>query len=121
MLAHALFEGIPMKRTFLITGASKGIGRALSGQLAAAGHTVVGLARNADDASFPGTLVAADLSDSQGTQRVIDGLLQRFQFDGLVNNVGFIKLAPVGQIDLDEMDELLRLNLRPAVQLTQAL
>jgi len=110
-----------MKRTFLITGASKGIGRALSGQLAAAGHTVVGLARNADDASFPGTLVAADLSDSQGTQRVIDGLLQRFQFDGLVNNVGFIKLAPVGQIDLDEMDELLRLNLRPAVQLTQAL
>lgn len=42
-------------RTFLITGASKGIGRALSERLAAAGHHVVGFARNADDASFPGT------------------------------------------------------------------
>jgi NAD(P)-dependent dehydrogenase (short-subunit alcohol dehydrogenase family) len=115
------FKGFAMKRTFLITGASKGIGRALSEQLVAEGHTVVGIARNADDPSFPGTLVAADLADAAAVQGVIDSLLQRFQFDGLVNNVGFIKLAPLGEIDLDEMDELFRLNLRPAVQLTQAL
>lgn len=110
-----------MKRTFLITGASKGIGRALSEQLAAEGHTVVGIVRNADDPSFPGTLVAADLSDAAATQSVIDELTRRFQFDGLVNNVGFIKLAPLGSIDLDQMDNLFRLNLRPVVQLTQAL
>ncbi len=40
------------KRTFLVTGASKGIDRALSDRLVKAGHCVVGLARN--DGDFPG-------------------------------------------------------------------
>ena len=43
------------KRTFLVSGASKGIGRALSERLAAGGHHVIGLARNADDPAFPGS------------------------------------------------------------------
>ncbi|HBO81782.1 MAG TPA: short-chain dehydrogenase, partial [Cupriavidus sp.] len=41
--------------------------------------------------------------------------------DGVVNNVGFIELAPLGNIDLDAMDDMFRSNLRPAVQLVQAL
>jgi 3-oxoacyl-[acyl-carrier protein] reductase len=40
------------KRSFLVTGASKGIGRALSERLARGGHHVVGLARNRDDFSW---------------------------------------------------------------------
>jgi len=109
------------KRTFLITGASKGIGRALSERLAKAGHHVVGIARNADDVSFPGTLVAADLSDAAATEAVLKDLLGRFEFDGLVNNVGFIRLGKLGEIKLDDLDDSFRMNLRPIVQAAQAL
>lgn len=117
-----IHQGTPeMKRTFLITGASKGIGRALSERLAAAGHHVVGLSRSANDASFPGTLVSVDLTDRQATTDVLNDLAKRFAFDGVVNNVGFIELSPLGSIDLDGLDNTLRENLVPAVQTVQAL
>jgi NAD(P)-dependent dehydrogenase (short-subunit alcohol dehydrogenase family) len=108
------------QRTFLITGASKGIGRALSERLAAAGHHVVGLARRADDPSFPGTLIPVDLSDRHATDQVLAELTQRFAFDGVVNNVGFIRLGKLGEIDLGDLEDTLALNLRPAVQTVQA-
>jgi 3-oxoacyl-[acyl-carrier protein] reductase len=43
-------------RTYLVTGASKGIGRAVSERLAHAGHRVIGIARNPSAPGFPGTL-----------------------------------------------------------------
>jgi NAD(P)-dependent dehydrogenase (short-subunit alcohol dehydrogenase family) len=108
-------------RTFLITGASKGIGRALSERLANSGHHVIGLARNADDSTFPGTLVAADLSDEVATTRVLEELSRNYAIDGVVNNLGFIRLGKIGEIKLDDLDASLRLNLRPTVQVVQAL
>lgn len=110
-----------MKRTFLVTGASKGIGRALSERLAREGHQVIGLARRADDQGFPGTLVPVDMTDRAATQAVLTDLAARFAFDGVVNNVGFIELSPLGSIDLDGLDRAMSDNLAPAVQTAQAL
>ncbi len=109
-----------ISRTFLITGASKGIGRALSNRLAAAGHQVVGIARNADDPTFPGTLVSVDLSDRQATDKALKELTARFSFDGVVNNFGFVRLAKIGEIDIDEFEDSFRRNLTPAIQAVQA-
>ena len=110
-----------MKRTFLITGASKGIGRALSERLARDGHDVVGLARSSSDTTFPGRLVSVDLTDREGTQAVLSDLDVRFKFDGVVNNVGFVELSPLGSIDLADLDSAMRDNLAPAVQTVQTL
>lgn len=109
------------KRTFLITGASKGIGRALSHRLAGAGHHVVGVARNANDPDFPGELVAIDLSDRRATDEALRQLVDKYEFDGVVNNVGFIRLGQIGEIDLDDMERQLLHNLIPTVQTVQAL
>ncbi|UPG94337.1 SDR family oxidoreductase [Luteibacter aegosomatissinici] len=108
-------------RTFLITGASKGIGRALSDMLAAQGHRVVGVARNANDPTFPGELVAIDLSDRAATDAGLEALVARHDFDGVVNNVALVRPQRIGDVDLDELDLTLRVNLHPTVQAVQAL
>ncbi|MDY0746434.1 SDR family NAD(P)-dependent oxidoreductase [Paucibacter sp. R3-3] len=51
------------KPTILVTGATKGIGRALSQRLHESGHTIIRIARNVA-APFPGRLITVNLSDS---------------------------------------------------------
>ncbi|MDR3508230.1 MAG: SDR family oxidoreductase [Caulobacteraceae bacterium] len=109
-----------MSRTFLITGASKGIGLALSHRLARDGHRVVGMARSPMD-HFPGDLVCVDLGDATATAEAIETLTRRFDFDGVVNNVGLVGPQRLGQVALETLDEVLRVNLHPAVQTVQAL
>ena len=49
--------------TTLITGASKGIGRAIAERMHAAGHGVVGIARHQPDDGFPHTFESLSESD----------------------------------------------------------
>jgi 3-oxoacyl-[acyl-carrier protein] reductase len=107
-------------RTFLISGASKGIGLALATRLASDGHSVVGLARNAMDANFPGELILVDLADDRSSRDIIGSLVNRYAFDGVINNVGLVNPAPIGKITMDSLDEVNRVNLHSAVMLVQA-
>lgn len=107
-----------MKRTFLITGASKGIGLALAHRLARSGHDVIGIARNPVDA-FPGTLHALDLS-ARGAYEELAGIINGSNVDGVINNVGLVRPEPLGDIAVETLEEVMRVNMHPALIAAQA-
>lgn len=109
-----------MPRTFLVTDASKGIGLALAHRLNRQGHAVIGLARSPAP-GFPGMLVPVDLADTPATDAILTDLRTRFRFDGVVNNVGLVRPQRLGAVELPALEEVMRINLHPAVQAVQAL
>lgn len=109
-----------MKKTVLITGASRGIGRSTSQLLSERGFHVVGVARKKIDA-FPGDLFACDLSDVDETDELLETIKGRYSIDAIVNNVGVAHPEPLGSISLANLYECYELNVRSAVQITQSL
>lgn len=103
----------------LITGASKGIGRAVADRLAASGDMPVGLARTRPD-DFPGEFYAVDLTDRADTGAVLGRALRDRRVDAVVNNVGVARFGRIGSIELDDLFTTYDLNVRTAVQVVQA-
>ncbi|HLU20097.1 MAG TPA: SDR family oxidoreductase [Pusillimonas sp.] len=104
----------------LVTGATKGIGWAISRRLADLGCHVVGLARHTQDIDFPGYLYSCDLSNAGETEDILRVIREKYPVDGIVNNVGIVKPEALGEIDLSSLYQVYDLNLRVAVQVTQA-
>jgi NAD(P)-dependent dehydrogenase (short-subunit alcohol dehydrogenase family) len=104
----------------LVTGATKGIGWALTQKLTDLGCHAVGIARNTDHIDFPGYLYACDLADAGRTEEVLREIREKFPVDAIVNNVGVVRPQPLGEIDLASLYSVMDLNVRVAVQVTQA-
>ena len=109
-----------MTKSILITGASKGIGRAAADALVNQGWEVIGVARNSPD-SFPGTFIQTDLADQDRTQALAKDLAARNNVFGIVNNVGLAKHERIDGVEFGAFTAVMDLNVRPALQLTQAL
>lgn len=107
------------KRRVLITGASKGIGRAVADHAAKDGYDVLGLARTAPS-GFPGQFVEVDLGDRDATATALDSIVAEGRVDAVVNNVGLARFGHIGSIDLDDLSLTYDMNVRTAVQVVQA-
>lgn len=106
-------------RRVLVTGASKGIGRAVADRLAATGFEPIGIARSTPR-DFPGAFYSVDLADRSATARTLGTILADGRVDAVVNNAGFAHFGRIGSVDLDHLSETYDLNVRTAVQVVQA-
>jgi NAD(P)-dependent dehydrogenase (short-subunit alcohol dehydrogenase family) len=110
-------------RVALVTGASRGIGRAIAVGLAEAGASVVAASRDLaaceatvaeiEEAGGAAMAVAADIGDRATHQPLLDATLGRFgRLDVLVNNAGVLRPHLTTRISEDELDQLLAVNLK---------
>ncbi|MBU9763809.1 SDR family oxidoreductase [Mycobacterium sp. TNTM28] len=110
----------------VVTGAGRGIGRAISERLAADGMDVVAVdvdAAAADDvaAAIGGRAVACDVT-VEGSVAALAGAVQRLgPIDVLVNNAGIWRSHTLADSTVDEVDAVLRVNVLGSWLVTRAL
>ncbi|TCN44094.1 NAD(P)-dependent dehydrogenase (short-subunit alcohol dehydrogenase family) [Kribbella orskensis] len=112
-------------KTALVTGASKGIGLAITRGLLDEGVKVVAGARSVDGqlGSLPVETVSVDLSTPDGpADFVAEAVTRTGGFDILVNNVGFVHPRPGGFVSVTDEDWLATwtLDFLSAVRTTRA-
>lgn len=107
----------------LVTGGTKGIGRAVADRLHQAGAIVIVTARNHPEDVRPHHFIAADLTIASETQKVVDEINEKFgSIDILVNNMGG-STSPAGGfgvLDDKHWENDLQLNLLVPVRLDRA-
>lgn len=121
------------QKTFLVTGASKGIGLELSLSLATSGINVILLARDTPmleqsrdmvQLTLPSvSSIVCDLADNQSIDTAIVELKNNFQkIDGIVHNAGMISpIMPMSKAPSDAWAENIQVNLIGVQRLTKGI
>lgn len=116
-----------MKRSIIITGSSRGIGRALAAALVRRGDDVTMTARDGDELGRvaaklntlgPGTAHAAplDVRDREGMATLVDDVLaRRGRLDMMINNAGINMAGLVDDLDASHFDAVIDVDLRGVI------
>lgn len=107
----------------LITGASRGIGRAICGALHAAGAEIIPVARASDAME---ELIAAcgdrciPWRGNAASDELLDFIAGQSRIDILVNNVGTNRPKPMNDVSDEDLDVMLDLNVRTTFRVSRA-
>ena len=114
------------RKTALITGASRGIGRAIATAFARAGCNIVITCSKSEQellelqtelkTKYAVDVLASigDISDYQYVEHLFFHIAERFHgVDILINNVGISKFSSITETSVEDFDKILSVNLRP--------
>lgn len=115
-------------KNVLVTGGTRGIGRAITEKILSEGHKVFVVYKESTEQAHElaekyGDQVAilqANLADKEQVSQLIENLKDT-QFDGIVNNAGIVYLTKWEEFNFDEWDETLAVNLTAPVKLVHGL
>src|SRR3954468_16968093 len=128
---HALESFRLNGQSALVTGATKGIGRAIARSLAEAGANIVVVGRDANDASAVRAeleelgvevlVVLADITQPDEIERMVQAALARFgAIDVLVNNAGTCEHKPALEVTYEGWRDVFRVNVDALWLVSQA-
>ncbi len=111
------------KRVAIVTGASRGIGRAIAERLARDGRHVVGVARSIDGLAGVGEAIAAaggsfepracDIGDTKAFGELVEAVAEQHgRLDILVNNAGITKDGLMLRMSDEDFDLVIQTNLK---------
>jgi NAD(P)-dependent dehydrogenase (short-subunit alcohol dehydrogenase family) len=116
-------------RVAVITGSSRGIGKAIAAELASAGAVVVLNSRSsvadgekaAAEIGGGADYIQADVADYAGAQHLVAELIERHgRLDIVVNNADWFQPQPFEQDDPEYWDRIIGVGLRSAIHTTHA-
>jgi 3-oxoacyl-[acyl-carrier protein] reductase len=118
-------------QTAIVTGASRGIGKAIALRLAAAGAKVACVARSADKLKETADAIAGaggtaevhpcDVTDSAAVSKLVEGLAEKWGgIDIVVNNAGITKDTLIPRMEDEAWDAVIATNLRSVFLFTRA-
>ena len=110
-------------RVTIITGASRGVGRATALAFAAEGADLLLAARNQSELDAVASVcraqgaraevVACDVTDPDNVAAMVTGCLRHFDLiDFLVNNSGVARYAPFLELTVQDWDQMMNVNLK---------
>lgn len=110
-----------LKKKALVTGASKGIGRAIAERLLTEGYEVLGTSRNPEtmkkeDKIDGVSYFALDQTSSKSIQKLVEEV---GDVDLLINNAGGSQLGPIEHVPMDKVESYFRLNVFGPIEIIQ--
>tara|TARA_R110002049_G_scaffold305056_3_gene501134 strand:+ start:87421 stop:88248 length:828 start_codon:yes stop_codon:yes gene_type:complete len=119
------FPSMQPQPTYIVTGSTRGIGRAVAAELANRGFRVIAVGRSIEMLASLGescgpllTTVQADLSTNVGIEQVAAGITAETEIDGIVHSAGsLVPLQPYNAIDSDELTEHFRIHVGAPIAL----
>lgn len=98
----------PSSPQIIVTGASRGIGRAIAEELDKRGFSVIGLSRSGT--STVGRAVACDVSDESALRALFEEVAANGPIAGLVNNAGTHGTGPSQGLETAEYERVMAIN-----------